>query len=76
MEKDDEYEEFKQYQLNIQGIDCLDEKMLGTLIDSLVDFYIEKYGIDSLGGVEPDKPEYDAENLDVANSYLKKFRLQ
>jgi hypothetical protein len=25
---------------------------------------------------EPEKPVYDAENLDVAKDYLKKFRLQ
>ena len=73
MEKD-EYEDFKQYQLNIQGLDCLDEKMLGTLIDSLVDYYTSKFGLD-MSIDEPEKPQYDAENLDVAKDYLKKFRI-
>lgn len=71
---DDEYEDFKQYTLNIKGLDCLDEKMLGTLIDSLVDYYTSKFGLD-MAIEEPEKPEYDAENLDVAKDYLKKFRL-
>lgn len=68
-------EDINQYRLHIRGIDCLDEKMLGTLIDSLVDYYASKFGLD-IPLDEPDKPEYDAENLDVAKDYLKKFRLQ
>ena len=67
-------EDFNQYKLNIKGLDCLDEKMLGTLIDSLVDYYSSKFGLD-MAIEEPDKPEYDAEKLDVAKNYLKKFRL-
>jgi hypothetical protein len=77
---DDEYEDFKQYQLNIKGLDCLDEQMLGALIDSLVDYYASKFGLDMTlchftTPDEPEKPVYDAENLDVAKDYLKKFRL-
>lgn len=71
---DDEYEDFKQYTLNIKGLDCLDEKMLGTLIDNLVDYYTSKFGLD-MSIDEPEKPQYDAENLDVAKDYLKKFRI-
>lgn len=67
-------EDYKQYKLNINGLDCLDEKMLGTLIDSLVDYYTSKFGLD-MAIEEPEKPEYDAENLDVAKNYLKKFRI-
>jgi hypothetical protein len=71
---DDEYEDFKQYTLKIQGLNCLDEQMLGALIDSLVDFYTSKFGLD-MSIDEPEKPVYDAENLDIAKDYLKKFRL-
>lgn len=71
---DDEYEDFKQYTLKIQGLDCLDEQMLGALIDSLVDFYTSKFGLD-MSIDEPEKPVYDAENLDIAKDYLKKYRL-
>jgi hypothetical protein len=67
-------EDYKQYKLNINGLDCLDEKMLGTLIDSLVDYYTSKFGL-GMAIEEPEKPEYDAENLDVAKDYLKKFRI-
>lgn len=42
---DDEYEDFKQYTLKIQGLDCLDEQMLGALIDSLVDFYTDRKSV-------------------------------
>jgi hypothetical protein len=73
---DEEYEDFKNYTLNIKGLDCLDEKMLGMLIDSLVEFYIDKYGIDSLADSEPEKPDFQVENLNIANDYLKKFKLQ
>jgi hypothetical protein len=67
-------EDYKQYKLNIKGLDFLDEKMLGTLIDSLVDYYSSKFGLD-IAIEEPDKPEYDIEKLDVAKDYLKKFRI-
>jgi hypothetical protein len=46
------------------------------LIDSLVEFYIDKYGIDSLADSEPEKPDFQVENLNIANDYLKKFKLQ
>jgi hypothetical protein len=65
----------KKIKINVAGINDLDEEMLGMLIDSLVELYQNKYGLDILLD-EPDKPEYDAENLDVAKDYLKKFRLQ
>ena len=66
----------KQYKLNLEGLDLLDEKMLGAVIDSLVDFYVDKFGLDMyMSNEEPDKPEYDAEKLDVAKDYLKKFRI-
>jgi hypothetical protein len=64
----------KQYQLNFKGLDLLDEKMLGALIDNLVDFYVDKFGLDT-SIEEPDKPEYSVEKLDVVKDYLKKFRL-
>jgi hypothetical protein len=49
--------------------------MLGMLIDSLVEMYEVKYGID-ISLDEPEKPVYDAENVGFAKDYLKKFRLK
>lgn len=65
----------KKIKINVAGVNDLDEEMLGMLIDSLVELYQNKYGLDILLD-EPDKPMYDAENLDVVKDYLKKFRLQ
>lgn len=65
----------KDIKINLMGFQELDEQILGMLIDSLVELYQEKYGLD-ISIDEPDKPEYDAENLDIAKNYLKKFRLQ
>ena len=71
----------KDIRINLAGIEMLDEQMLGMLIDSLVDLYASKFGLDMtlchfMTPDEPEKPVYDAENLDVAKDYLKKFRLQ
>ena len=65
----------KDIRINLAGIEMLDEQMLGMLIDSLVEIYQEKYGLD-ISLDEPEKPVYDAENVDFAKDYLKKFRLQ
>lgn len=65
----------KDIRINLAGIEMLDEQMLGMLIDSLVEVYQEKYGLD-ISLDEPEKPVYDAENVDFAKDYLKKFRLQ
>jgi hypothetical protein len=64
----------KKIRINIAGIEGLNEEMLGMLIDSLVEMYEEKYGID-ISLDEPEKPVYDAENIDFVKDYLKKFRL-
>lgn len=64
----------KDIRINLAGIEMLDEQMLGMLIDSLVDIYQVKYGLD-ISLDEPEKPVYDAENLDSVKDYLKKFRL-
>jgi len=60
---------------NIAGLEKLNEEMLGLLIDSLVEMYEEKYGID-ISLDEPEKPVNDSENVDFAKDYFKKFRLQ
>ena len=68
----------KNIRIQLGGLENLDEETLGMLIDSLVELYQTKYGI-SLGKIELDEPEvpdYNTENLDVAKNYLKKFRLQ
>ena len=65
----------KDIRINLAGIEMLDEQMLGMLIDSLVEVYQEKYGLD-ISLDEPEKPVYDTENIDFVKDYLKKFRLQ
>ena len=46
------------------------------IIDELVDYYIQTFGIEKLEEDVPEKPDYTVENLDVAKEYLKKYRLQ
>lgn len=65
----------KKITFNIAGLEKLNEEMLGMLIDSLVEMYEVKYGLD-ISLDEPEKPVYDAENVDFAKDYLKKFRLK
>lgn len=71
MEKDND-----DYKINISGIEALPEKVLSELIDELVDYYIQTFGIEKLEEDVPEKPDYTVENLDLAKDYLKKFRLQ
>ena len=65
----------KNIKINLHGFQELNEQVLGLLIDSLVEMYEEKYGLD-ISLDEPEKPVYDAENVDFAKDYLKKFRLK
>lgn len=65
----------KNLKINLVGVDTLSEEVLGTLIDSLVDLYTIKFGM-KIDLEEPEKPEYDAEDIDFAKNYLKKYRLQ
>jgi len=65
----------KNYKINLVGVDTLSEEVLGTLIDNLVDLYTVRFGM-NIGLEEPEKPEYDAEDIDCAKDYLKKYRLQ
>ena len=65
----------KNIKINLQGFQELNEQVLGLLIDSLVEMYEIKYGLD-ISLDEPEKPVYDAENVDFAKDYLKKFRLK
>ena len=65
----------KNLKINLVGVDTLSEEVLGTLIDSLVDLYTIKFGM-KIDLEEPEKPEYDAEDLSIAKDYLKKYRLQ
>lgn len=64
----------KNLKINLVGVDQLGEQVLGTLIDDLVELYTIKFGLKiDLG--EPEAPEYDAEDIDFAKDYLKKYRL-
>jgi hypothetical protein len=65
----------KDIRINLHGFQELNEQVLGLLIDSLVEMYEVKYGLD-ISLDEPEKPVYDAENVDFAKDYLKKFRLK
>jgi hypothetical protein len=65
----------KNLKINLVGVDNLSEEVLGTLIDNLVELYTVKFGLKiDLG--EPETPTYDAEDIDFAKDYLKKYRLQ
>ena len=64
----------KNLKINLVGVDTLSEEVLGTLIDSLVDLYTIKFGM-KIDLEEPEKPEYDAEDLSIAKDYLKIYRV-
>ena len=65
----------KDIRVNLDGLKMMDERMLAALIDSLVDYYTENYGLDNLSDIPPSKPTYDYEDTTLAKEYLKKFRL-
>ena len=68
----------KDIRVNLDGLKMMDERMLAALIDSLVEYYTNTFGLDDLSDIpqEPSKPSYDCEDLSIAKEYLKKFRLQ
>jgi hypothetical protein len=69
----------KNIKLNLAGIELLDQETLGMIIDELIAYYANNYGIEideSDESDEPDVPTFDCENIDGANTYLKKFRLE
>jgi len=68
----------KEVRVNLDGLKLLDERLLAAVIDSLVEYYAENYGLDNLSDipVAPRKPSYDCEDLSVAKEYLKKFRIK
>jgi hypothetical protein len=55
-------------------VDVLNQDQLGELIDVLVEHYVETYGIDGFSAAEPNLPEFEFENLDLAKNILDKFR--
>lgn len=62
--------------INLDGLKMLDEKMLALLIDNLVEYYADTFGLDNLSDIPPSKPNYDCEDTTMAKEYLKKFRLK
>jgi len=66
----------KNIKLNLAGIELLDQETLGMIIDELIAYYANNYGIEIDESDEPDVPTFDCENIDDANTYLKKFRLE
>jgi len=67
----------KNIRVNLDGLKMLDERMLAALIDNLVEYYSDTYGLEDLSDIPqvPSKPQYDCEDLSIAKEYLKKFRL-
>jgi hypothetical protein len=67
----------KNIRVNLDGLKMMDERMLAALIDNLVEYYVDTYGLDDLSDIPqvPNKPLYDCEDLSIAKDYLKKFRL-
>jgi hypothetical protein len=67
----------KEVRVNLDGLKSLDERLLAAVIDSLVEYYAENYGLEDLSDIPqtPSKPSYDYEDLSIAKEYLKKYRL-
>jgi hypothetical protein len=66
----------KKMNVSLLGLDNLDKETLELLIDSLVEYYANEYGIELDDLVEPEKPTYETETITDATEYLKKFRLK
>jgi len=62
--------------VSLLGLDNLDKETLELLIDSLVEYYANEYGIELDDLAEPEKPIYETETITDATEYLKKFRLK
>jgi hypothetical protein len=67
----------KEIRVNLDALKMMDERMLAAVIDSLVEYYTNNYGLEDLSDIpqQPSKPQYDCEDLSIAKDYLKKFRL-
>lgn len=67
----------KNIRVNLDGLKMMDERMLAALIDNLVEYYSDTYGLEDLSDIPqvPRKPSYDCEDLSIAKEYLKKYRL-
>jgi hypothetical protein len=67
----------KEVRVNLDGLKALDERLLAAVIDSLVEYYAENYGLEDLSDIPqaPSKPSYECEDLSIAKDYLKKYRL-
>jgi hypothetical protein len=67
----------KEIRVNLDALKMMDERMLAAVIDSLVEYYTNNYGLDDLSDIPqvPRKPQYDCEDLSIAKEYLKKYRL-
>jgi hypothetical protein len=67
----------KNIKVNLDGLKMMDERMLAALIDNLVEYYVDTYGLEDLSDIPqtPSKPQYDCKDLSIAKEYLKKYRL-
>jgi hypothetical protein len=68
----------KEVRVNLDGLKMLDERLLAAVIDSLVEYYAENYGLTDLSDIPqppPSKPSYECEDLSIAKEYLQKYRI-
>lgn len=67
----------REIRVNLDALKMMDERMLAAVIDSLVEYYANNYGLEDLSDIpqQPKKPSYDYEDLSIAKDYLKKYRL-
>lgn len=65
----------KNYKFNVTSlVSVLSQDQLGELIDVLVEYYADTYGLDGFTPVEPELPKFEDENLILAKNILDKFR--
>lgn len=63
---------------DMEDVENLNEAELSLLIDSLIDLYCSKFGMDGMDDLldlEPEKPDFSIENLSTAKDILKNYRL-
>jgi hypothetical protein len=67
----------KEIRVNLDALKMMDERMLAAVIDSLVEYYAENYGLEDISDIPqaPSKPSYDYEDLSVTKDYLKKYMI-
>jgi hypothetical protein len=68
----------KNIQFDISSlVRTLNQEQLGMLIDTMIDLYVETYGLEDINFEQekPEVPNYSLENTTSVKEYLKKFQL-